>query len=214
MTENDRSAGHRLIEIGAGVPLRVLGHEVLPALDEAEFGIRLELKLGADGEDGDDADDPEDLVEWTAFGLIFVLGQLTFEDVRPRELSALEYRERDELSVSDFFEGLTFRGGALHFRADYIRGRRVKTDITVRSDWAARLKTRSRHCLCARGRNQQTVEYSNACTQQIRALPVRMIALYSTNGPDKTPRIQHVASISISDGKSACRWFDPAPGHH
>jgi hypothetical protein len=141
MSENDRSAGHRLIEIGAGVPLRVLGHEVLPALDEAEFGIRLELKLGADGEDGDDADDPEDLVEWTAFGLIFVLGQLAFEDARPRELSALEYRERDELSVADFFEGLTFRGGALHFRADYIRGRRVKTDITVRSGGSVTVTT-------------------------------------------------------------------------
>src|SRR6266403_5109522 len=141
MTENDRSAGHRLIEIGAGVPFRVLGHEVLPALDESEFGIRLELKLGADGEDGDDADDPEDLVEWTAFGFMLVLGLLAFEDARPRELSALEYRERDELSVADFFEGLTFRRGVLHFRADYIRGRRVKTDITVRSDGSATVTT-------------------------------------------------------------------------
>jgi hypothetical protein len=114
---------------------------VLPALDEAEFGIRLELKLGADGEDGDDADDPEDLVEWTAFGLIFVLRQLAFEDARPRELSALDYRGRDELSVADFFEGLTFRGGTLHFRADYIRGRRVKADNTVRSDGSVAVTT-------------------------------------------------------------------------
>lgn len=141
MTENDRSAGHHLIEIGAGVPFRVLGHEVLPALDEPELGFRLELKLGEDGEDGDEADDPEDLVEWTAFGLMFVLGQLAFDDARPRELSALDYRERDELSVADFFEGLTFRGGALHFRADYIRGRRVKTDITVRSDGSVTVTT-------------------------------------------------------------------------
>jgi hypothetical protein len=141
MTDNDRSAGHRLIEIGAGVPFRVLGHAVLPALDESEFGIRLELKLGADGEDGDDADNPEDLVEWTAFGLMFVLGLLAFEDARPRELSALDYRERDELSVSDFFEGLAFRRGELHFRADYIRGRRVKTDITVRSDGSVTVTT-------------------------------------------------------------------------
>lgn len=144
MTENDRSAGHRLIEIGAGVPFRVLGHEVLPALDESEFGIRLELKLGADaedGNDGDDADDPEDLVEWTALGFMFVLGLMSFEDARPRELSTLEYREKDELNVSDFLVGLTFRGGALHFRADYIRGRRVKTDITVRSDGSVTVTT-------------------------------------------------------------------------
>src|SRR4051812_6204470 len=99
MTENDRPAGQRLIEIGAGVPLRVLGHEVLPAVDEAEFGTRLELKLGADGAHGDDTDNPGDLVEWTAFGVIFVLALLAFEDARPKELSALDYRERDELTV-------------------------------------------------------------------------------------------------------------------
>jgi len=141
MTETDRSAGDRLLQVGAGVPCRVIGHEVLPALDEAEFGIRLELKLGADGEDGDDADDPEDLVEWAAFGLMFVLGLLAFEDARPREMSTRDYRERDELSVSDFFEGLTFRRGELHFRADYIRGRRVKTEITVRSDGSVTVTT-------------------------------------------------------------------------
>jgi len=141
MTESDRSAGDRLTEIGAGVPFRVLGHEVLPALDEAEVGIRLELMLGADGEDGDEGDDPEDLVEWTAFGFMFVLGLLSFEDARPRELSAMDYHERDELSVSDFFQGLTFRHGELHFRADYIRGRRVKTDITVRSDGSVTVTT-------------------------------------------------------------------------
>jgi hypothetical protein len=88
----------------------------LPALDESEFGIRLELKLGADGEDGDDADDPEDLAEGTAFGFMFVLGLLAFEDARPKALSALDSRERDELSVADFFERLTFRGGAPHLR--------------------------------------------------------------------------------------------------
>jgi hypothetical protein len=141
MTENDISAADRLIQIGAGVPFRVLGHEVLPALDEAEFGIRLELKLGADEADGDGADDPEDLVEWAAFGLMFLLGLLAFEDARPREMSARDYHEKDELNVSDFFAGLTFRHGHLHFRADYIRGRRVKTDITVRPDGSVTLTT-------------------------------------------------------------------------
>jgi hypothetical protein len=141
MTEDDISAGHRLIQIGAGVPFRVVGHEVLPALDDAEFGIRLELKLGPDGEDKDDADDPADLVEWAAFGLMFLLGLLAFEDARPREMSARDYREKDELTVSDFFEGLTFRRGELHFRADYVRGRRVKTDITVRPDGCVTVTT-------------------------------------------------------------------------
>jgi hypothetical protein len=139
MTENDRSAGYRLTEIGAGVPFRVVTHEVLPAPNESESGIRLELMLG--GEDVDDADDPKDLVEWTAFGLMFVLGRMAFEDARPREPSELEHRERDELSVADFFEGLTFRGDALHFRADSVRGRKVNTDITVRSDGSVTVTT-------------------------------------------------------------------------
>jgi hypothetical protein len=155
MTDNDRSAGHRLIEIGAGVPFRVLGHEVLPALDESEFGIRLELKLGADGEEGDDADNPEDLVEWTAFGLMFVLGLLAFEAARPRELSALDYRERDELSVADFFEGLAFRRGELHFRADYIRSRRAHS----RNDRRERQVRTDRWRLLSRQSTQHAVQF-------------------------------------------------------
>jgi len=39
---------------------------------------------------------------------------------------------------------LTFRGGPLHFRADYIRSRRVKTDITVRSDGSVTVTTEGR----------------------------------------------------------------------
>ena len=35
----------------------------------------------------------------------------------------------------------SIRRGALHFQADYIRGRRVKTDITVRSDGSVTVTT-------------------------------------------------------------------------
>jgi hypothetical protein len=47
----------------------------------------------------------------------------------------------DELNVGDFLDGLSFRRGALHFRADYIRGRRVKTDITLAADGITILET-------------------------------------------------------------------------
>ncbi len=137
MTDNDRMVGHHLLETGVVVPFRLLEHEILPAPDQAEFGVRLELKFEPDDED----EDPEDIVEWGAFGFMFVLAVLSFADARPRESSALDYRETDELTLSDFLAGLSFRRGALEFRADYLRGRRMKMDIVVRSDGRVTLTT-------------------------------------------------------------------------
>jgi hypothetical protein len=62
-------------------------------------------------------------------------------DGRPRESSIIDYAENDEFGVSDFLEHLRFRRGELHFYADYIRGRRLKTDIVVRKDGTATLQT-------------------------------------------------------------------------
>ena len=112
-------------------------HEILPAPDPAEFGARLKLKFEPDDED----EDPEDIVEWGAFGFMFVLALLSFADARPREASVLDYDETDELTVSDFLVCLSFRRGVLEFHADYIRGRRVKTDIAIRSDGSVTLTT-------------------------------------------------------------------------
>lgn len=139
MTKNERVVGHRLLETGAVVPFRLLEHEILPAPDPAEFGVRLKLKFEPDDEDEDE--DPEDIVEWGAFGFMFVLAVLSFADARPRESSTLEYDETDEFTVSDFLGCLSFRRGALEFRADYIRGRRMKTEIGIRSNGLVTLTT-------------------------------------------------------------------------
>ena len=69
------------------------------------------------------------------------LGVLSFADARPRESSALDYRETDEFTESDFLACLSFRRGALEFRADYIRSRRMKTDSAIRSDGLVTLTT-------------------------------------------------------------------------
>ena len=137
MTENDRVLGHHLLETGVVVPFRLLEQEILPAPDPAEFGARLKLKFEPEDED----EDPEDIVEWGAFGFMFVLAVLSFADARPRESSVLDYRETDELTVSDFLGCLSFRRGALEFRADYIRGRRMKTDIAIGPDGSVTLTT-------------------------------------------------------------------------
>jgi hypothetical protein len=83
----------------------------------------------------------EDTAEWGAFGFIFFLGVLSFAEAKPRILSALEYEEKDEFTLADFIEGLRFVRGELHFDAHYIRGRRVKTRIIVRSNGIVTLET-------------------------------------------------------------------------
>lgn len=58
-----------------------------------------------------------------------------------RGFSENEYSEVDELRLADFLDGLTFRRGALHFQADYLRGRRVKTGITVTAQGSVIIET-------------------------------------------------------------------------
>jgi hypothetical protein len=53
----------------------------------------------------------------------------------------VEFEPNDEFTVSDFFECLSYRQSGLHLRADYVRGRSVKTDITVRTDGTVTLET-------------------------------------------------------------------------
>lgn len=47
----------------------------------------------------------------------------------------------DEFLVGDFLAGLRFRRGELHFDADYVRGRRMKTQARVRKDGTGTIET-------------------------------------------------------------------------
>jgi len=138
--------GHELLKTGLQASFRVVEEEVLAALDEAEFGMRLLLKFVAlEGEDDRDEDEvAEDTVEWGAFGFIFTLGVLSFEEAKPRNQSSIDYHEKDEFTVADFIQGLRFVRGELHFEADYLRGRRLKTRVAVRADGTVRLETTGR----------------------------------------------------------------------
>ncbi|HEY1892165.1 MAG TPA: hypothetical protein VGG63_17340 [Steroidobacteraceae bacterium] len=128
----------RLLETGVAVPFRVVKEEVLPAPDESEFGMRVSLQL----EDPEDPEgDAQEIVEWGAFGFVFVRALLSFADARPRGFSESEYNETDDLRLADFIAGLTFRRGALYFHADYLRGRRVKTGITVTAHGLVTIET-------------------------------------------------------------------------
>lgn len=141
---NESPIGHELLRTGLAVSFRIVKEEVLQApADEAEFGMRVQLKFTTDqGEEGQDEDDvAEDTAEWGSFGFLFTLAVLSFADAKPRGYSEAEYAERDELTLADFVQHLRFVRGELRFDADYIRGRRVKTRIAVRANGTATLET-------------------------------------------------------------------------
>ena len=72
---------------------------------------------------------------------LFVLAVLSFTDARPRGSSEVDFNTKDEFNVGGFLQCLSFGKSGLHFRADYIRGRCLKTDITIRPDGSATLTT-------------------------------------------------------------------------
>jgi hypothetical protein len=133
MPGDDQAAGFHLLDKGTLVEFETLAVEVIEGIDEAEFGVHITLRLGLE----EDAND----VEWGGLGFCFVLALLSFADARPRGNSEPDFVEKDQLTVTDFLEGLTFVRGELHFYGDYIRGRRLKTQITVKSDGQVTLDT-------------------------------------------------------------------------
>ncbi len=86
----------------------------------------------------------EDLLESCAFGLIFVLGMLSFHDGRPRGVSGKWFEDDDEFTSDDMLRHLTFERGTLRMYVDYLRGRCIKTDVSVSSDGRVELKTVNR----------------------------------------------------------------------
>jgi hypothetical protein len=142
MASEAQSTERELLKTGLAVGFRIIGEEVLTAPDEAEFGMRLELKFVAEDEDEQDEDDvAEETAEWGSLGFLFVLGVLSFADAKPRNLSVADYSEKDDFGLADFIKGLRFLRGELHFDADYIRGRRIKTRVAVRTNGTVRLET-------------------------------------------------------------------------
>jgi hypothetical protein len=138
MTSVDRTAGYDLLETGTIVEFQVAQTEIHEGPDAAEFSVEIQLEFPAN------PDTEENDLDWGAFGFLFVIGTLSFADARPRELSAIEYVEQDEFQVGDFIQCLRWEDGALKFSADYLRGRRMKTDVVLRPDGTGRLTTTGR----------------------------------------------------------------------
>jgi len=137
MHDDSTSAALRLLKTGTLVPFRVVDtHTELSPAKENVF-VRAELAFEDDDEDAD----PAEIVEWAAFGFLFALAALSFHDARPRGMSERDFEPRDEFRVSDFLDCLSFKHGELRLRTDYVRGRSMKTDATIRPDGTVTLTT-------------------------------------------------------------------------
>jgi len=95
--------------------------------------VRIEGRLGLD-ENEDDDGEPANDAEHFAFGFIYALGVLSFADARPRGVSGMHFEEKDDWAAGDMLRHLRFERGELHFYADYVRGRCMKTTVIVRAD--------------------------------------------------------------------------------
>ncbi len=127
---------HSLLETGPIVRFRVVDTHTELSPDKENIFVRAELVFE------DNGTDPEEIVEWAAFRCPFTLAVLSFHDARRRGISEIEYQPNDEFTVADFFDCLSYKHDELGLETDYIRGRSMKTEVTIREDRSVTLTTR------------------------------------------------------------------------
>jgi len=136
MNDTGTSAEHDLIETGTLVRFRIVNTQTQVSPDKQNVSVQADLVF-TDDEDTD----PREITEWAAFGFLFILAALSFHDARPRGMSEIDYHPDDAFTVADFFDCLSFKHGELHLVADYVRGRSMKTTVTIRKDGTITLTT-------------------------------------------------------------------------
>ncbi|MGH1348716.1 MAG: hypothetical protein ACRBN8_44680 [Nannocystales bacterium] len=131
-TDEDGRIEHELIRSGTAVELEVVETKVEPTVGDDDTHVRVVFRI------------PEDDVESVSFGLIYTLGVLSFHDGRPRGVSGKWFEDDDEWTAGDMLRGLEFTRGRLHWHADYVRGRCIKTTIEVSPDGTVLVETVNR----------------------------------------------------------------------
>ena len=131
---NQKSPEQGLLETGTLVLFRVVDVHTELSPDKENIFVRVDLVFESDDQD-------IEIVEWSAFGFLFTLAALSFHDARPRGMSELDFRSGDEFTVADFCECLAFGERGLCLHTDYVRGRSMKTDVTIRPDGSVTLTT-------------------------------------------------------------------------
>jgi len=134
--------GHEEIELlktGSVVEFKVIGETIRACTDAQEAYSEVKLMLL-----DDDEEDGYQTVEWGAFGFLYFIAYFSFKDARPRNTSEIDYEENDYFTVSDMVSCLSFVNGKLKFYCDYLRGRLVKTDISIEPNGKVEIQTISR----------------------------------------------------------------------
>jgi hypothetical protein len=127
-------------------PNRAAGQELLrqATLTDYEVVKIIEGDLAPEGSMHIGLRIDEDDVEIFAFGIIFTIGVLSFHDARPAGASEIDFEAEDEWTVGDMVQHLSFECGRLHFYADYVRGRLMKTTVNVHRDGRVNIQTINR----------------------------------------------------------------------
>ena len=131
-SDSTTPAGYTLVESGSLMPFEIIGTDIQPTVGDEDKIVDMELQLD------------EELVENCALGFMFVLCLQSFHDGRPRGFSGNWFEDDDEFTVEDFLDHLRYRFGNLHINLDYIRGRCLKTTITIEQDGKCRAHTHNR----------------------------------------------------------------------
>ncbi len=132
MNDDDPPIEYELIRDATLAELVVTETSITSTVGDDDKHVRIEGRFGP-VEDDDERDAGAD-VEHYSFGFIYAVGILSFGDARPRGVSGIEFREKDDWTVADMLRRLRFEQGELRFYADYVRGRCLKTTIVVRKD--------------------------------------------------------------------------------
>lgn len=132
MPENTIPAGYKLVEAGTLMTFEILATDIKPTAGDEDKIVDMTLQL------------EEDLVESCALGFMFALCLQSFHHGRPRGYSGNWFEDEDEFTVEDFLDHLRYWRGNLHIDLDYIRGRCLKTTVTIEKDGKCRLHTHNR----------------------------------------------------------------------
>lgn len=154
MTEDRLPVEYEVLKHVAALDLKVIDTRIETLDDNTHVEIRMK-------------DDP-DVLESCAWGLIYAIGVLSFADARPRGSSEIDFRDKDEWYVADMLRHLTFVRGRLHFYADYVRGRMLKTTVEIDKDGKILL---------------ETVNRGEAATRWIAKLQSKKLLALVGNGP-------------------------------
>jgi hypothetical protein len=135
-----------LVRSGTCVELHMGEPVVTPVPHDTDVCIGDRVHVRAEGRIGDEE---EDDVEFAALGIIFTFGALSFADATPRGNSKYDFKHGDAWTAADMLRRVRFVRGELHFYADYVRGRMMKTTVHVRKDGTFTLETvnRGEHAL-------------------------------------------------------------------